>query len=240
MRAVFILLVALLVPAVTGAQELARVLGEPVERAGLPGAGQGGVPELAALYDRIWGAVSRHYVAENGLAATPEELAEFAAWHREFERRDRAQRARKLEELEGRLAADAAEGAERARLEEFRAVLQRLARADAERDGAPPPDPAAEAATNAQWIELWKLNQSLHVRYGGVVALTPFGPFAHGARVALLEDYERRELLTFGDPALRGRFYAPLHKPPAVAVDADQADFTPYWRRPIVPSYFPD
>jgi len=207
----------------------------PVIREALPGAEQGGAAELSALYDRVWGAVSRHYVEEHGLAATPEDLAEFAAWHREFERRDRAQRARKLEELEARLAEGTAAGAERARLEDFRAVLRRMARADVERDQTPP-----TAGTEAVWVELWKLDRALYAHYGGIVGVGPFGQHAHGARLALLEDYERRGLLSFRAPELRDRFYAPLRRPPTLVVESGKEDFTPYWRKPIAPSYFPD
>lgn len=222
------------------AQEVARVLGVAIDRSELqPASGDGPETELARLYDRVWSGISRHYIEQNGLNATPQEIAELLDYEREFQRKDRAQRARKLAELEQRLAAPELLAAERAWLEEFRATLARLARSDAESDRGPPPDPAQEAARCAQWIEMWKFHRALYAQYGGVVALIRIGPFPFGARLALIEDYERRGLLKFDDADLRERLLAGL-APPAIVLAPEQVDFTPYWQQPIPPSYFPD
>jgi hypothetical protein len=222
------------------AQEIARVLGVAIDRSELPAAGDGPVAELGTLYDRVWTAVSRHYIEQNGLNATREEIAEVLGYEREFERRDRAQRARKLEELDRQLAGGELGPTERARAEEFRAVLGRLAQDDQERDRAPPPDPARQAMQQAQWIESWKMNRAMYAQFGGVVTLTRFGPFPHGARLALIEDYERRGLLQFSDAQLRERLFALLATRPQMTLAPGQVDFTPYWKKPIPPSYFPD
>ena len=227
-------------PPGVGAEEVARVLGVAIDRSELPAGGEGPAAELGRLYDRVWNGVSRHYLEQNGLNATREEIAEVLAYEREFERRDRAQRARKLDELDLRLASGELEPTEHARVEEFRAVLARLAQSDLENDRAPAPDPERRAAQHAQWIELWKLSQAMYEQYGGIVALTHFGPFPHGARVALLEDYERRGLLQFSDAQLRERLFALLATRPQMALAPGQVDFTPFWRRPIPPSYLPD
>ena len=222
------------------AEGIARVLGVAIDRGELPAAGHDPAAAARQLHERVWNAVSRHYIEHNGLGATREEKAEVVAYHEAFERQDRAQRARKLEELQQRLAAAELPPGERARLEEFRAVLERMAGRDADRDQAPPADPAREAERHAPWIEIWKMHRAIHRQYGGVVALTPAGPYPHGAWMALIEDYERRGLLEFTDGALREGLFALLAARPALVVPADKADFTPYWRRPIPPSYFPD
>lgn len=221
------------------AEEVARVLGVPVDRSELAAPDEPGA-ELVRLYDRVWNGVSRHYIEENGLAATRQEIAEVLDYEREFARKDRAQRARKLADLGRQLATPGLPAAERSRLDEFRATLERLAHSDAVADSEPPPDPASEAARCARWVELWKLNRTLYARYGGVVALTRFGPFPHGARLALIEDYERRGLLQFPEPRLRERLFSLLTTPPAIPIAEEQVDFTPYWKRPIPSSYFPD
>jgi len=223
-----------------GAEEIARVLGVAVDRSELSAAGEGPAAELGRLYDRVWTAVSNHYIEQYGLGATRDEMAEVQGYEREFERRDRAQRARKLEELDRQLADGKLEPAERARAEEFRAVLGRLAQDDLERDRAPPPDPERQAAQQALWIESWKMRRALHAQFGGVVALTGFGPFPHGARLALLEDYEGRGLLQFSDAQLRERLFALLAIRPQMTLTPDQVDFTPYWKKPIPSSYYPD
>jgi hypothetical protein len=230
-----------LVPAATSrAEGIARVLGVAIDRSELSAAGQGPAAAVRQLHERIWNAVSRHYIEHNGLGATREEKAEVAAYHEAFERKDRAQRARKLEELQQRLAVAELPPGERERLEAFRAVLERMAGRDAERDQAPPDDPAREAELHAPWIEIWKMHRAIFREYGGVVALTPLGPYPQGAWTALIEDYERRGLLEFTDAALREGLFALLAAGPPLAVPAEEADFTPYWRRPIPSSYYPD
>lgn len=229
----------LLAMAPAAAEEVARVLGTAVERTELAAA-PGAEADVGRLYDRIWGAVARHYVEQHGLEATSREIAELADYESEFDRRDRAQRTRKLAELERRLGEEGLSAGERARLEDFRATLARLALDDAAADREPPPEPGAEAARRAQWIERWKLARALYEEYGGVVALTPSGLFPQGARLAVIEDYERRGLLEFSDERLREQLMALLSKPPLLPLPDGQADFTPYWKRPIPPSYFPD
>jgi hypothetical protein len=223
-----------------GAEEVVHVLGAVIDRSELPAPAAGPAAELGRLYDLVWGAVSRQYIEQHALGATREEMAEVLGYEREFERRDRVQRARKLEELDQRLAGAELGLAERARAEEFRAVLGRLAQNDLEYDRSAPADPERQAAQHAPWIEMWKLNRALYERFGGIVALTLIGPYPHGARVALLEEYERRGLLRFFDEQLRERLFTLLATRPSLTVPPGQVDFTPYWKKPIPPSYFPD
>lgn len=227
-------------PHPAAAEDVARVLGVAIDRSELQAAGDGQEARLSKLYERLWGGVSRHYIEQRRLTATPQEITELADYEREYERKDRAQRARKVAELDQRLAVPGLPAEERTRLQEFRDTLERLARSDAAGDREPPADAALEAARRARWVELWKLNRALYEEYGGTVALTRFGPFPHGARLALLEDYERRGLLEFLDARLRERLMTLLAAPPPIPVAEGKVDFTPYWKRPIPPSYFPD
>lgn len=232
-------MLALGAAAAWGAEEVAVILGEEISRAEI--AGPGGAPaELQRLHDLVWRRAARHYVEQNGLYATDAEVAEVNAYHREFERKDRAQRARKLEELNQRLAAGELDGRQREWLEEFRAVLTRLARHDAGIEGLPGPDSEEQSAMFGPVVEIWKTNVSLYERYGGVVALTRFGPDPQGARRALIEDYQRQGLIRFHDTGLRERLLARLAARPSLVIPAAEVDFTPYWRWPIPPSYFPD
>lgn len=233
-------MLALVRPPGAGAEEVANVLGNAIDRAELAAAEGGQRSEAARLFELLWQRVARHYIEQNGLAATEAEVAEAAAYHREFARRDRAQRTRKLEELDQRLAAEPLDPGERAWLEDFRAVLTRLARRDAELDRQPPPDPERQAGWLAGWVEMWKMNRALYREYGGVVALAPSGPYPHGARRALIEDYERWGWLRVSEAGLRAALFALLAAPPSLVVAPGEVDFTPYWKRPIPPSYFPD
>lgn len=242
MRSAFILLLGAAISLPSGAQgptRVATVTGTPITRADLAG-DTGAIAAEARLLDLIWPRIASDYVAAHGLAASPAEIDEALAYHREFERRDRAQRARKLEELGERLAEPELAPQERARLEDFQATLRRLAQADQDRAGIPPLSSEQQRTLVAPWVELWKLNRAIHARYGGVVGLSGWGPWPHGARAALIADYERLGLLEFADTELRERLYALLRRPPPVAVPPDRVDFTPYWKRPIPPSYFSD
>ena len=225
--------------AAQGPDRVATVTGVAITQDELAAAA-GDTARESRLLGLIWPRIVGHYVVRQGLAATPAEVAEVLAYHREFERKDRAQRARKLEELDRRLAADSLGPEERTWLREFQATLQRLALYDLEQDRMPPQDREHLQALLAPWVETWKMNRAIYERYGGVVALTGFGPSPHGARAALIADYERQGLLQFADTALRERVYAVLEHPPSMVVPHDRVDFTPYWKRPIPPSYFPD
>jgi hypothetical protein len=197
-------------------------------------------PRARKLLAMIWDHVAPHYIASKGLGATPAEIAELAAYDQEFDAKDRSQRARKLEELDERLSGDGLSASERARLQDFRATLWRLAQYDAERDQEPPADGAQQAAFYASWIEMWKMNKALYEEYGGVVVLTRFGHDPHGARAALLKDYERQGLLRIADPVLRQEVLAIVEAQPSMVVPPERVDFTPYWKRPIPASYLRD
>jgi len=236
------LIVACLFAGPAAAQEPARVatvLGVSITRGELDAIADDR-SRARKLLSMIWDRVAPHYIASRGLQAKPAEIAKVAAYDKEFDARDRSQRARKLAQLDQRLAGDALSAEERARLQDFRATLGRLARYDAERAREPPPDPARQAVFYAPWVELWKMNEALYEEYGGVVALTRFGHDPHGARAALLKDYERRGLLRIADPLLRDQVMAVLDAKPSMTVAPEDVDFTPYWKRPIPASYFPD
>jgi len=215
---------------------VASVLGEDIMRAQLaPDDGRGQARRFAAL---IWPRIARDYIEGNGLLAMPDEVAELGAYEAAFEKKDRAQRARKLAELDQRLASNTLEADARAHAEDFRNTLRRLQQHDAEADALPKPDAAQRDTTYGPWIEMWKMNRALQKQYGGVVALTPFGPDPQGARAALFADYEQQGKLRFFDALLRGRFYEMLAEKPRSVVNPGEVDFTPYWRRPIPSSYF--
>lgn len=220
-------------------ERVATVTGTAITRGELTAGGQARDAE-ARLLELLWPRIASDYVAGHGLAASPAEIDEVLAYERAFERSDRAQRARKLAELGERLAEAELAPEERTRLEDFRATLQRLAQADLDRSATSHVSDPQRRARMGSWIETWKLNRALYERYGGVVGLTGWGPWPYGARAAVIADYERLGLLEFADAGLRERFYEMLGRPPRMAMPPHQVDFTPYWKRPIPPSYFPD
>jgi len=236
----FLLIIALFLPAAIPAaadERVASLLGEDIMRGQLARDGRGVAQQFAAL---IWPRIARHYVDNHGLNATAAELAELQAYDDAFEKKDRAQRKRKLAELDQRLTSNELSPEQRAHSEDFRNTLQRLEQHDAEADALPKPDSAGHAATYAPWIEMWKMNKALYEQYGGVVALTEFGPDPRGARAALFADYEKQGWLNFYDEPLREQFFAMLAEKPRIVVRPGEVDFTPYWKKPIPSSYYSD
>ena len=176
------------------------------------------------------------FVVARGLRATDTEVAELIAYNEAFERHDRKQRARKLQELDARLA-DGVDGTEREQLERFRAVLVRLASYEADVDAGTEVRVAIPIETLRHWVETVKLDAALYARYGGSVGLRPSGPYAHGARATLVADYLATLGVQFLDGDIERHFNALLAAPPRVPFQRATPDFTPFWRRPIPPSY---
>lgn len=201
--------------------------------------GQEAPPGIGTVYDWLWPRVMRDYIVSRGLQALPEEVEAVRRYDGQFRAQDRAQRARKAAELEERLAQPALADDEQAWLRDFLTTLRRLEAADLMEDAAGGPEADPNNERRVAIIEHWKSSESLYREFGGVVALLPFGPYPHGARVALLETLEASGELILA-PEVRGAFYMPLQAAPAQIVSPDRVDFTPYWQRPIPPSYFAD
>jgi len=192
------------------------------------------------LLRRMRDEAEREYVTNQAMRATPEEIEAVRAYDVAFRAHDRSQRTRKLVELVGRLdAADLAPD-ERERLEAFRATLERLARYDADVDAGIEPRVEPSLAQITYWVEQSKLDAALHRRYGGVIGVNAAGPYAHGARAALVGDYLRRRTLEFIDEAVGAAFRRQLAAPPAIVFREEQPDFTPFWQRAIPASYMPE
>jgi len=191
------------------------------------------------LLEALKARAEAEFIAENELYANDAEFAELEAYQRNFEAHDRGQRARKLNELDARLQA-INDPADRARLEEFRAVLVRLARYETDLDTGVEERMQVPRETMRQWIESAKLDAALYRRFGGIVGLRPSGPYAHGARVALVVQLVKREGLVFFDPEVERGFRAQLSAPPRMALSGEPPDFTPFWKRPIPASYVSD
>jgi hypothetical protein len=191
------------------------------------------------LLQTILARAENAFVEENGLRATASELAELIAYNEAFEAHDRDQRRRKLEELSARLAASS-DNTERERLAEFHSVLVRLARYEADVDAGAEERVAVPIESMRRWIETAKLNAALYLRYGGSVGVLAAGPYAHGARQTLVLRYVASSAIEVLHDGVRRHFEAALVVPPRVPFKGVSPDFTPFWKRPIPPSYIID
>lgn len=200
---------------------------------------QGPAACATALLRAIVRRVEQRVVERYGLHATESEVDALEGYLEAFERHDREQRTRKLAELEARLARMPADedGAERSRLLEFRAILRRLAAYDADRDRGVEVRAKPAPATLVAWVEEVKLDRALHRHYGGTVGIKPGRAYAHSARAAVVAEFMLRETVTLPDAEVARHFVAALWAPPAIAYHGEAPDFTPFWTRPLVPSY---
>jgi len=219
----------------TAAPAVAQVLGNTVQCAQF---GSTDARECArSLFVHVRMRVEQDYLERRGLTATAEEYAELEAYNLAFEVHDRDQRARKLAELDERLLQPRLDAAQRQRLLNFRDVLVRLARFDADVDAGVAQRAAMPPEMLRRVIERAKLEVALYAEFGGIVGVASFGPYAHGARIALIEDHLARGTITLLDAEVAEYFHALLHAAPVIADRAATPDFTPFWLRPIPASY---
>ena len=189
------------------------------------------------LLQHVRAKVAATFIARHRLEATDGELKRLKDYSRTFERHDRSHRARKLAELEARLATETLAPNERTWLEDFRAVLLRMAEYEADIDAGIEKREPVDEETLRRWIETGKLNAALYARYGGSIGLAPYGPYAHGAMRTLIAQHVERGDIRILDPVVADRFIAVLAAPPRLAHTGGEPDFTPFWDRPIPPSY---
>jgi len=234
-------MLALMTPAPAAAQSevppVASVFGAPIRCSDLKA--QDPVSCAAGLVRYVHAKVAAAFIARHRLQATSGELERLKDYNRAFERHDRSQRARKLAELETRLASGTLAPNERAWLEEFHATLLRMARYEADLDAGIETREPVEEATLRGWIETAKLNAALYAQYGGSIGIEPYGPYAHGAMRTLIQDHVERGDIHLLDAVVAQRFVAALEAPPRMAHTGGEPDFTPFWERPIPPSYMP-
>jgi hypothetical protein len=194
----------------------------------------------AAFLARMRSDAERAYIDAHGLHASDAEIESVHAYERAFRLHDRAQRARKLVELDERLGAAGLSADERSRLERFRDVLARLARYDADVDaGLEKPDDLPREAAIA-WVLQAKLDAHLQDRIGGVIGVRASGPYAHGARIQVLRQFLSRQRVEWLSGEFADAVERLLAAPPAIVHHGQVADFTPFWQRPIPPSYMRD
>ncbi len=86
---------------------------------------------------------------------------------------------------------------------------------------------------HAPLVEAWKYHEAIHAGFGGVVALTKFGPDPVGAKAALAAQLEQPGRLEILIPCLREAFWQNLRATPRFVLEPDKVDFTPFWKLPL-------
>jgi len=213
------------------AQEVARLFGDPVigPEIGMPDV----IRAATALRQRALKDALERFVATNQLRATAEDLAAYEKFDAEFRRLDRARRAGQKQKIEIDLQAANLEPAKRQALEKQREVLASLEKSDFERTSMEG-GVASRRRVLGPWIESYKAKKALYEMYGGIVAITKWGPDPVGATALLLREHEKRGEIRIADAALAAEFWKPLDAPPRfVASRPEHFDFTYYWLKPV-------
>jgi hypothetical protein len=142
------------------------------------------------------------FVAERKIEATADEIELFKKHSRKGHEQNLREKEERLAKVKTQLSSSDLSDQDRARLEEERAMIERLLLAlrQLAADGAP-------EATARTFIIAWKVERELHRTYGGRVIFQQAGPEALDARRMLFEDAEKQGHLKFDDPGVRHLFY---------------------------------
>jgi hypothetical protein len=215
------------------AEEVARIDDVPVLARQIGLAEPPTLPAAAsALRQRAMKSALQWFVAQEGIAASDADLAAYAKWNEEFQRRDKARRAQRLEQIEAALKQPDLASAQREQLLRERDTYHQLARHDAEREAASR-DPGSRQRVWGPWITSFKANRALYEKYGGRVGLTKFGPEPIGALETLLREREKAGALRILDAALAREFWAWYAVQPRRPAKPEEIDFTYYWLKPF-------
>ena len=184
----------------------------------------------------IWNKVGLDYVNRNGLKATEQEINEYGEHLDASMKQNRERRKVKLAEIEEKLESASLTAEERKKLEKRRETLVSLAQHDAKRKLSTlttQQKKQMKGLIYAEFIENWKLNKAIYEKYGGIVAITKFGPDPVGAKKEVLKDYEKQGNFVILDEKLRKKFWEYCGQTPKHVYPPGEVDFTPHWKKPI-------
>jgi hypothetical protein len=146
--------------------------------------------------------VVERFVEERKIEATAAEIELFKRNSRKGHEQNLREKEDRLAKVKTQLTSSDVSAQESARLQEERAMLERLVPAlrQLAKEGAP-------EQTARTFIIGWKIERELHRTYGGRVIFQQAGPEALDARRMLFEEAEKQGHLKFDDPAVRHMFY---------------------------------
>jgi hypothetical protein len=191
------------------------------------------------LRGRVWAAVFADYARERAIAPTEGEITSNVESQRrmmaQITTENNAKRAALIKELESPGLTEA----RRKAAQEYLDVLNRSAEFDAKR-AQELSDPARQAMQQrserlvaGQWVQAWKLNQTLYREFGGRIIFQQAGWEPIDAYRKLLDQYAAKKAFVIHDPALRAAVYSYFeHK--FVYADEAKAKFyfeKPWWER---------
>jgi hypothetical protein len=188
---------------------------------------------LAELQKIILREMQRETVSAQNLGATDAELAEMAEFQEKSMARERVRHREDLEKFEQQLAEGGLSPEEQERVEQRLKTLRSLAEHDKRLETMPKPTPEMLRMIHAPFVEAWKYHKAIYAEFGGVVASTKFGPDPVGAKAALAAKLEQEGKLEILNRTLREALWANLNSSPRYLVEANDVDFTPFWKLPL-------
>ncbi|HWA96921.1 MAG TPA: hypothetical protein VG713_00445 [Pirellulales bacterium] len=175
--------------------------------------------EMGKIVNVFGGPILERFIAEQKIAATPEEIRKFNSTMRKLAIRRRKQDEAQLAETEAELKKEGVDAAAREKLEKQHEQLKRAF-------AMPLNDGESSDEVAAMFIQAWKIERALHAKYGGRVIFQQAGIEALDGRRRLFEEAERQGDLKFDDPGVRHLFYYYANMR---HLDADAKDLEQPW-----------
>lgn len=180
----------------------------------------------------IINSVRTDFINKNGLKATDDEIIEMQKSQDHFMAQDRIDRQKELEDIKRKLKNLSLSQNERKNLEDHQKTLQSLSEFDKEAEKTKYQSSIEELREiNAPWIEIWKFNKAIYLKYGGIVGITKFGPVPAGALKSLLDKYNKQGFFEIYDKSLEKAFWKKYSEKPKLIAKPEQIDFTPFWKK---------
>lgn len=180
----------------------------------------------------IINSVRTDFINKNGLKATDDEIIEMQKNQDHFMTQDRIDRQKELEDIKRKLKNLSLSQNERKNLEDHQKTLQNLSEFDKEAEKTKYQSSIEELREiNSPWIEIWKFNKAIYLKYGGIVGITKFGPVPAGAIKSLLDEYNKEGFFEIYDKSLEKAFWKKYSEKPELIAKPEQIDFTPFWQK---------
>ncbi len=228
---------------------VAEVLGRTVYAQELAQPVTPGGPALdAAAFERargeklrglVWTAVFEDYSRQRRVEPKAAEIESHLRNHRRFKQEDKIRRVKERDQLANELRSPNLTEARRKQAQQHLETLDRIEEQEAriaEERRHPEREKMwqeSERQVTEYWVKRWKIDQALHLEFGGRIVFQQAGWEPIDAYRELLEQYEAKKAFVVHDRALRDAVYG-YFKLNFVYADESKAKFyfeKPYWER---------
>ena len=181
------------------------------------------------LYNLVITALARDYIKTHRLNATDDEIHTFKAYQDEFMAKELERWQEQLKSLKAQVEDKTLTHEDFKKNEERISRLKKLIDREQKRGQMSKVADDESQSTYGPIIEAWKFNNSIYQNYGGIVAMTKFGPDPIGAKKELITHYQDGGKLEIFDPLVRSNFWNRVGQPPHLEAKQSEISFIPFW-----------